>query len=547
MTVRTDEPAGTPLQHDEDPGALVGAEMRTGSDPVGSLATLVEPYLGHLLAGASTVLFAGAHPVPVVAHALTGRKVTVLVRRAPDAEALAADPRLATASVICGAVDAVPGGYDLVVALAGLDGVTTPDGAAQDWSAALRALAGQVVPGGTLVVAARNAFGLTRLNAVASGDGRADGYEVGHEALLAGLRDVGMASSARLAVYPDLLDARLVIHRDLLDDVSVRDLAGRLVAAAAGGAEPTVVATDPVRLARDAVRHGMAYAVAPAWVVVARHQHLSQDPVPVVAVGCHDGSDPYVTDRTGMTGPVLADNPALGWQRLRRVPAGPLLSEEIVDACGRHDLVAVRSLVTRYATWLGVPAEPGESDLVPWATAVPSAVVDDGNDLWPVAVGTEPGGPARPVFLRGMFEVAVRLQSAGLPHPWSVTLTPARLAVRLVSMAGFTVTDAEVAAAVGSTATGAPTTAGTGTGQPGVEGPAGTLARPAGYVEAVRVASATARELAEARAQLRFLADTLAERDRKLRQLSAVWSVLRFVRHPLMTVRSWSVRRARRS
>jgi hypothetical protein len=534
MTVRTDE-AGVPMRRDPGSGGLVGAEQRTGSDPAGPLSPLVEPCLGGPLTAAATVLFAGAHPVSVMAHALPGRQVTALVRRAPDAEALAADPRLAGASVLCGAAGAGSGAYDLVVALAGAEGVTTPDGAAQDWAGAVAALAARVAPGGALVLAARNAFGLTRVNAIGPGTGRTDAYEVSHEALERALHATGMAVAAGFAVYPDLPRARLVIHRDLLDDLSARDLAGRLVATAcAGGDAPPAVATDPLRLARDAVRHGMAYAAAPGWVVVARRSGPSQQSVPVVAVSSGDGADPFVTDRTGMTGPVLADNPTLGWRPLRRVPAGPLLSEEIIEACGRHDLAAVRTLLTRYAIWLGVPGD-GDRDLVPWATALPSAVVDVGTELWPLAPDADPAGPARPVFLRGMVEVAARLQSAGLPHPWSPTLTPARLAVRFASMAGLTVTDAEVVAAGGGTV------------QPGPDGPAGTLARPGGYVEAVRLASATARELAEARAQLRFLADTLAERDRKLRQLTAVWTVLRFARHPVMTVRSWSVRRARRS
>lgn len=197
---------------------LVGAEMRTGSDRAGPLADLVEPYLGDLLAGAATVLFAGVHPVPVIARTLPGREVTVLVRRAPDAEALAAEPRLCGATVLCGAVDAGPGPHDLVVALAGAEGVTTPDGLAQDWPGVVAALAARVAPGGTLVLAVRNAFGLTRINAM-DASVRADRFRAGHEQLARVLREAGLAATAGLAIFPDLPGARLAVHRELLDDV----------------------------------------------------------------------------------------------------------------------------------------------------------------------------------------------------------------------------------------------------------------------------------------------------------------------------------------
>jgi hypothetical protein len=499
---------------------LIGAEMRYGSDPAGPMATLAEPFLRDVLRRPGRVLFAGVHEAGLIARTRAGHDVTLQLRRVADAATAEADARLRDISVLCGSLERVEGTYDIVIALGGLDHLSSPDDVGT--ADALAALTSRVAPGGVLVVAAENGFGLRRVTEVGTPDG--DRRALGLDALLRAVDAAGLTVAADLAAYPDLHEPTLLMHRGLLDDPAHRDTAALLVASAAGGRPRSLQVTDPRVLARAAVRSGLGHALAAGWVLIA-HRGLSTAPVvPSIAAYGVTGTNPTVTDGH-RAGPASPADPAHSWQPDRRVPRGRLLTERVAEACAEQDLPAVRALLTRYAEWL----ESADG------FATPGTLVDDGLELHAVATAPSPG-PDDVAFATGLLDLADALQSAGLPHPWSPTMTPERLAIRLGSMAGRLVTDGDVDAA---RALAVPPPAEPDEFDEEVPlGPAGELARPSGYAEAVRLATAISQELAEARAQLRFLSETIADRDLTLRQQSTLRRLMRIARRPVSTVRS---------
>ncbi|HEY1489329.1 MAG TPA: hypothetical protein VGF84_24705 [Micromonosporaceae bacterium] len=507
---------------------LIGAEMRYGSDPAGPVAVLAEPFLDGPVRSAGRVLVAGVHDAGMVERLLRDRDGFLQLRRVTDAAGAEADPRLGDVRILCGSIAHVPDTYDLVVALGGLDLVGSPDDPEHGWAAAVQALSARVAPGGVLVVAASNAFGLRRLNSLTRTD-RTDDHATDHDSLTRELGDAGLTVTASLAAFPDLTQARLLVHRDLLDDPRRRDLSALLVAAAVGEHRPDAVVSDPRILARDAVRRGMGHALAGGWVVAAHRAGAANPDVPVIAVSGRPFANLDAADGCGGTVRIWAPDAA--------VPAGELLAERLSDACGRHDLDAVRGLLTRYASWLGVSPDSGECP-ADRCGATPSAILDDHSTFHILAPGTGTATvPAEVALAAGLLEFADDAQATGLAHPWPATLTPERLAIRLAAMAGVAITDADLAAA--RDLTGAQETVDADDESAPI-GPSGQLARPSGYAEAVRLASAISRELAEAREQLRFLAETIADRDLRIRQQSTLRQLLRFARRPIGTVRSHS-------
>jgi hypothetical protein len=522
--------------------AFIGAEMRYGSDGPASVAVLTETVLTKVIAG--RLLFAGSPGAAVLHRRSEHHAVEVVVRCSADAYTAADQPEFDHVSILCGSIEYVSGTYDTVLALGGLARTVTSDGRCLDWMSALSALAALVAPGGSLVIAVENSFGLPRVNGLRIGPGgQTDAFAADHGRLLAEIRRNGLTAGTEFAAFPDALTPTLVIHRDFLENPACLDIAGMLVAASYAGVAPRPGAslTDPVQLARDVVTHRMAFALAPAWVVVAHRPASGDGPgdrawaVPVVAVS-GAGGVPTVIDSNGVAGPTNAD-PASGWRPTTTAPIGPLLSERLVAACGRHDLVEVRSLLRRYATWLNVSlddAEPGAWCPPERVAGGINNVIDDGIEMrrfLPGAVGAAVG--SRLLFLRAMIGFADRLQGSALEHPWPATLTPQRLAVRLAAMVGLQITDADLAEAAEPVAVDHPDDHAV---SRTVIGPAGDLSIPRGYAEAVRVATAISRELAEAREQLSFLADTLADRDLQLQRRTGWSRIRRTARRPLRAV-----------
>src|SRR5262249_11372390 len=124
---------------------LIGAEMLEWSDePVGG-AVLAELIRRAVPPGAR-VLVAGPH-APALIEAPECAEVTCLVRGLPDATALA--ERYAEATVLCGSLDKVGdiGPFDAVIALDGLDRLTSAGAYTPSWGELTDRLTAALAPG----------------------------------------------------------------------------------------------------------------------------------------------------------------------------------------------------------------------------------------------------------------------------------------------------------------------------------------------------------------------------------------------------------------
>ncbi|GAA4942528.1 hypothetical protein [Actinoplanes utahensis] len=257
MTTDSLDSAGA-MPHWSDPDPVRGAVLRD------------------LLTGAGgDVLIVGPHD-PALIDAVAGREVTVLVRGAPDARALA--DRYADrpgVRIRCGSLDAVATGaaYDTVVALDGVDRTGSTESADLSWSAAVARLLAVLRPGGRLLLTVRNPLGVDRLHTAATPDD-ADWAApddptrpAGPEPLRAHLRDAGLTVARDYAAYPGPREPTALLSETALTDP---DLHGVLTAVLRRtGPPPGPLLADPRPLAADLLRHRLATALAPAWIVVA--------------------------------------------------------------------------------------------------------------------------------------------------------------------------------------------------------------------------------------------------------------------------------------
>ncbi len=395
---------------------------------------------------------------------------------------------------------------------------------------------------------------------------------------------MGVRTGPALAVYPGL-----VCHEGALAGAYRDDGVATLVAAACADGLPTGQAlTDPARLARDAVRHGLGAALAPAWIMLGTVDDTT------AAAGPQPPARMVYADRAGPMGywsvpQLLSRTPeptsgtaertasagtgACCWQRrplddasaprsLTHVcrdpaaltgplPAGALLEELLLAACAEHDLPAVRELVRRYLRWLREDATTGRWRAV-WAgdesgagqlcaagrqfpvldtvlvAAGPEGVLAALDPSWTSTLRV----PVELVFIRALQRFSYRLLAGGHRHPWPAGLSPDRLTVTLAATAEVCVSPRDLAAATAYDVY----LTGPLTDVAGVDGaaryaqlrerwsrdPAGAAVTPGGYREAVAVIGQLSAALSESAAQLHWLDETVAERDRQLSALGAV-------------------------
>jgi hypothetical protein len=358
---------------------LLGDEMLQWSDAEVARGAV----FGSLVASAGgRTLVAGPHHPDLIAG-IAADSLTLLVRGVADGEALA--DRFPAATVCCGGLAKFTADepFDTVIALAGLERLISAEGVEQPWAQTLDQLLALLRPGGTLVLAVENHFGLHRLvrlpgaprdeewTAAAGCDPtRPRGPDQLRERLGGAVRG--------LVGYPDPLAPTLLLATDVLADDRVAGAVAALLTRTCEPAGPGLM--DPRPVAVGAARHGAAAALAPVWI-------CTSGPVP---------------------------EPEL--------PAGPTLQDLLLRAALQRDLPAVRGLL---GAWLDGPAAGVPADQV---------VVGPGGQLTALllaghaAVVGEPGAALR--------RFAAFLIDGGYAHPWPAPAGAADLAATLAAMTG---------------------------------------------------------------------------------------------------------------
>lgn len=548
---------------------LLGGEMLAGSDVDGA-----ERYGGWLLAliadvlpERGRVLVCGRHDDGLLtALAARGLALDLLLRNLPDARA--ARTRLASAGVrvLCGGLDRLSPegpGYAAVIALDDPAALYGPDSAPRHWPDTVALLARLAAPGAPVLLLVRNGMGLDRLTSVSTSDGAAT--PPGLAAVRAALGAAGLRVGSVLAAYPGLVaeGAALVDAGPTLATL-VAD------ACAAGpvdvpGDSAAHVLTDPATLARDAVRHGLGLDLAPRWIAVTRRTDDDGDPAPTVRPGLvttDRGALPYwavpTVVRPDGTGAwwrsPLGDTGTRVLGQLTRdpstldgsVPDGVSLRELLLAAAAADDPIRVRELTRAYRDWLAADAVDGEWRAV-WS--------DDATGHGPIAAAGKavadlsgvllgPAGPALAdpswstslavpvdvVFLAALQRFSYELLAGGHRHPWPAGVSPDRLAVTLAATADVAVSTRDLAAAAAYAVHREQ-------GRQPADGEAARYAAlrerwqadpghgmvpPTGYAEALAVIGSLTAELADARSHIRWLDESVAERDRRLSDLGTL-------------------------
>ncbi|GIM91200.1 hypothetical protein [Paractinoplanes toevensis] len=489
---------------------LIGGEMTAWSDLDGNHgpAPAAGAEWGPLLGTATGhTLVAGPH-APALIDAIPAGQLTLLVRGVPDAESLAA--RYATrpgVTIRCGSLEKLSGAYDTVVALDGLDRLLTTESAGLTWDETLTQLLSLLRPRGRLVLRVENGFGLHRLLALPPTPADTewvgpDGHTrpTGPDAVRARLSAAGVPVVRDYAAYPGAL-----LGGEILADQALRGfLEATLTAAPAPS--PAQLA-EPARLITGALRHGLADALAPAWVFVAGpgpagpEALIAAAPPPGVAAApaVHAGprasaagsagaagSGDVAASAAGSAGVAGSGDVAAGAEEVRRdagsrwvrgggvpVPLGRTLEDLLVEAARRRATPVVRELLT---AWQQSPA-----------AGVPAGQVVVGADG--VHRGLVPAG--RPV--EALRRLAATLIAGGDTHLWPSPADEAELTALLAGMTGRELDPRDAPAAP----------------RPGV-----TSIR-----ELTIVRDRLERELADARAQHEFYERQIAFRDHELKRL----------------------------
>ncbi|MFI5894414.1 hypothetical protein ACIA5D_30365 [Actinoplanes sp. NPDC051513] len=416
---------------------LIGGEMPGFAEDRPPAGGALLGYLtGRMPAGVS-VLVAGPHEPALVDELAVRTSVTCLVRSEPAAIEL--DGR--GLDVLCGTLAKLPepGRWDVVVALDGLGRLCSAEGPQLDWAESLQAVKRALRPGGTLLLAVENELGVHRLVDPATATsaqtddawrplGEFDDTKPGTPARLAArLAAEGLAVDWLAAGWAEPGRPALLATPSALRDGPVDALAALTARAAGTGYANRSVLSDPRRLAAAAVRGGLGPELAASWLVVA---HLAPRPSAVLSL-------PPVLLGDGPAllgdGPVLEVSPGPDGVWTRRVlreaagrdlsaldgplPRGRLVEELLIGACLRHDLPAVRRLLTG---WIAAQ---------PWATADNVVVSGDTFTVLDASV------PASADALR---ELARTLLTGGYAHPWPAATDLRALTAILHGAAGLT-------------------------------------------------------------------------------------------------------------
>jgi len=515
----------------------IGGDMRGYSDAATTAPTgaAVLAILGAALPPGGRVLLAGPHD-PALVSAIAGRgcRVELLLRGLDDARA--ARTRYGDAvEIACGVLDRLDRTYDAILALDGTGRLHGPDSTATSWTDTLDLLRRALRPDGVLALLVDNRFDLTRLGSATrppAGD-RPDGVPEPAAPAAVANAVVDALGAARLPVR-----AAYAVHPsrsrpDLLATAAAHagDAAAALIAAVyrRDAGEPEAHLAEPGRLAGDAVRHGLGFALAPGWLMLAG---AGSAPMP------SDVPDLLVTEAAAgywsvpqeitLTGTGAHRRPTDAGARVRMlgyvqrdpaaltgpVPLGDLMETGMLDACARHDHADLRGMLRRYARWL-----PAAGTTAAFASFDNVVVAPDGGILlFDPSWSFEQPVPVPVALLHAARRFADRLLSGAYPHPFPADASIDRIATTLVAMAGHTVSPADEEAATALAVDADPDAEG---GEEAFVALRARFADPSpvralAHREAVALIGRQATELADARAQIAWLDETIRERDEQL-------------------------------
>ncbi|WP_305785793.1 class I SAM-dependent methyltransferase [Symbioplanes lichenis] len=339
---------------------MLGGEMADWSDadPAGGPAY---SFLMSALPTGGRVLVAGPHSGDVIEALRAYSEVTCLVRSQPDAEALSATG----VSVLCGDIAKLPDDqYDLVVALDGTRRLCSVESPQYDWAGSVQALRRALRPGGALLLAVENELGVHRLvdrTTATAGHTDADWQPVGEydesrPGTPARLREQlganGLSVAWSATAWPLPAAPTLIADESRLRYGPAGALSAAIASAVATAYAAKPVLSDPRRLAATAVRAGLGPELAPVWLVLA-----------------FEGTAPQVS----LPAAVLGDGP------MPPLPDGRLLEELLLAACLRHDLPALRRLLSAWVTQL--PGQTADNVLVDGSSLVPLFAAPDESDV----------------------------------------------------------------------------------------------------------------------------------------------------------------------
>jgi SAM-dependent methyltransferase len=458
----------------------IGGEMYAWSDwdpdrggrvtRSGALARLVS----ELGAPGRSVLIAGPHHDDVAASVMEhGSDVTWLVRSLSDAERLAT--RFPFVAVLCGDIAKLerPGGFDVVIAVGGLDRLASVEGRqfARD---AVPMLLDLVAPGGVAALLYDNPFGVHHWVDLTPGrhyrrdnewyprpdqDDAAPASLARIDELIA--RD-GFEPLAAYAVYPSPDAPLVLIDRAQLGNTSspMRGAVGTVLSRAFTDAFRDVpLVADPRRLVARAMSAGAEGVVAPGWLVIARRGGAATAPAHAVVVGeVHDRHtyELSVVDGEPRLQVLTAPDAGPADAVLRRVdpsahavPAGRVFEDELFQRAAAADLPGLRAELARFVDWLEAHQQGGA---IAGAVALctPGDVLDDGVNLRLALPRWEPVAPvpADVVVAHALRAFAIRLITGNRPHPWPLTSDAAQLTSTMAAMLGRTLGAGTLRAAV---------------------------------------------------------------------------------------------------
>lgn len=474
---RMDASTGTT---DETEGiTLLGAEMLTWSDfggPTGPFGGLLAHQLLHDFdRDRRNVLVAGPHSAEVVAAVADQfGSADVLVRSWPDAQQLSEElgDRV---RVFCGPLDRMPhpeGGYEAVVALAGMQRLHSLEDAAPTWEHTLDGLVGLLSDTGELFLAVGNDVGIDRLLSLApeardsdaawpEGLWRADQEPGGLDAISGYLaEEKGLARVETWACHGRRSEPLLAAPEPLLEACRLDPLLQRVVGHAYDVPDAaTPMLKSPVSTGRDLVRWGMAFSTAPLWVLHFQRRAGSAErsrsgsmfvqvptsengPAHAVRLDRHDGG--WSRTLVGADEPVVAVTEGVrhDLDRLNGpVPAGETLADRLAGCCALDDLATAGELVRRYCRWLA-PDATGQvaGERVP---VTPDLLAVDGEQLALLDAGltAERAEPFDAVLLRSLLVFAQDLLGRGVQRAWPASVTAHRVARSLAAAADLETTD----------------------------------------------------------------------------------------------------------